>query len=93
MSNHSKAPWGLDRGKQALWLVDAENVVIARFVLAGDEDEATEQKANSQLIATAPELLEFVKAVVKEQSEHGDNGDAVLIRTGEALIRKVTTNE
>ena len=43
---------------------------------------------NAALIAAAPEMLEFIEMVLKEQLEHGQHGDQVYISKAESIIKK-----
>lgn len=92
MSKYTKGPWKA----QGNLIFSAEHKSIARlFALPREIGESTakEESANARLIASAPELLEFAKHVLKEQLEHGEHGDAENIRFAFEVIAKAEGDE
>jgi hypothetical protein len=63
MSEHTKGPW---YGKEGMVYGEEDGATIALIRQNGGEEES---KANAQLIATSPELLEACKYVYKHFTE------------------------
>lgn len=95
---HTPGPWRLKRAtyfpernqiNEYCWVgygpIGDETPVWGRSIL--------ENEANCRLIAAAPEMLDWIKAIVMEQEAMGGYGDASTISSGRKLIAKAEGNE
>lgn len=78
-------PWHISfHGSDNCWVVDSErNKAIARVTKYNNDGPA--QKANFQLLAAAPELLEALQAVVRIADRKTDEFDMARAAINKAL--------
>lgn len=65
MRKHTKGPWTFDSGSPLIW---RNNNIVAQLPLDGISFNA----ANAKLIASAPEMLEALKAIQWGLASNGD---------------------
>jgi hypothetical protein len=83
-TKHTARPWKTERLKACtiVYIGDSELTV-----------ETANHVADAALIAAAPEMLEFIEAVLAEQERAGEYGDAEYISRCRAIIAKVEGKE
>lgn len=100
MSKHTPGPWHWRNGRleavTPAWeariatILDDEGCMVFRETYGQGVDAKTEQEANLRLIATAPDLLQALKALVEEMARRGTsdpgNGYSDLVMQAEAAI-------
>lgn len=89
-TKHTRGPWSVEYGAG-----EAPNLIrggtrssVVAIVSEALDDGRDDWHANADLIACAPEMLDFIRQIVTEQCDLGEHGDLTIIREGEALIAK-----
>ena len=71
MSAHTPGPWHVEPEKDGTCVMAGDYYITETIDAAGDDSDDTTQHANARLIASAPDLLAALQAVVANS-----NGDA-----------------
>ena len=101
-TKHTPAPWSVDTNTNDLR--EAETIrggdgvrIAATYKIHEHRDDKTkayyEARANSRLIAAAPELLEALRELVAYHGSDVDNGLDELLTAARAAIAKATGQE
>lgn len=87
MSHSRKEKW---TAKLAIVANASSTWVITNGEWGAPNIAIVDNETNARLIAKAPEMLDFIKAIVAEQKAHGvDHGDTVIISEGMKLIGEI----
>lgn len=85
-TQHTKGPWIVWKGKDYITVETKDGQTIIPPIKYPDE----EQRANSRLIAAAPELLEALKELTEEAFKNMAGGAGHLVDNAYAAIAKAT---
>ena len=90
-TKHTPAPWRFDEYNGKLWITDDTGIgTIAQLIPEPDKGIWSEDIANAQLIAAAPELLAALQNIVKANANYDDLTQTLI--DAEAAIANATTN-
>lgn len=73
MTQHTPGPWHVGVKQAEKIVYDSTGWAVANATVYHGENDAEQVKANARLIAAAPDLLEFAKAVVRYAGSAGDD--------------------
>lgn len=104
MSAHHKfteGPWHLDVLNENRWILDENDNYLAEIIYEDEEGKIApehEQHWNGQLMAHAPEMLEFIQSFVEEYGNRYGDDDALappskqpaFVRAAMELIKSAT---
>lgn len=90
---HTPGPWTLEYDYSLVMPAKDGNHIVTAGPIGPDESSREEKRANAQLIAAAPELLEALKEALTRLKEirddHGTNSE-ITIKQSQQAITKAT---
>lgn len=86
---HTPGPWEIKLYKSCLWIQKADDKRKFPFIAdVFSHEELPEGKANANLIAAAPDLLDVLKACKEELVQRGYNEeDSLLLQVEQAIAK------